>query len=173
MISAVVCVDKNWGIGGNGDLLVHIPEDMKFFKDITTNSVVVMGRKTFDSLPNKPLPNRINCIITSKANLIEHNHEDNYYLMNMDYVKEYLFPIFSQYDYIDIFVIGGGQIYKELISYCECIYVTKVFNNYNNADTYFPNIDNMPEWEIKSTSDIKEYNDIKYQFCTYRKKGIK
>lgn len=170
MISAIVCVDKNWGIGSNGDLLIHIPEDMKFFKKMTTNNLVIMGRKTFDSLHNKPLQNRINCIITSKVNLIEYNHNNNYYLMNMDYIKEYLLPMFLKHDYLDIFIIGGGQIYKELLPYCECVYVTKILQYYNDVDTYFPNIDNMSEWEIKLSSEIKCHNDIKYQFCEYRKK---
>ena len=70
----------------------------------------------------------------------------------------------------NIFVIGGGQIYKELLPYCEYVYVTKVFNCYDNADTYFPNIDEMQEWEMKSASEIKEHNGIEYQFCEYRKK---
>lgn len=173
MISAIVCVDENWGIGCNGDLLVHIPEDMKFFKETTMNSVVVMGRKTFDSLPNKPLPDRINCVVTSKANILEYNSKDNYYLVNMDYVKKNLLPMFSKYSYLNVFIIGGGQIYKELLPYFECVYVTKVSHYYDNADTYFPNIDNMSEWEIMSTSEVKEHNDIKYQFYEYRKRGTK
>lgn len=169
MISAIVCVDENWGIGSNGDLLIHIPEDMKFFKDMTANSVVVMGRKTFDSLPNRPLKDRINCVITSKANPLEYNN-DNYYLMNMGYTIDVLLPTFSKYDYLNVFIIGGGTVYKELLPYCEVAYVTKVLNNYEDADTYFPNLDNIQEWEIESESETKEYNGVKYQFCTYRKK---
>lgn len=170
MISAIVCADSNWGIGCNGDLLVHIPEDMKFFKEKTMTNVVVMGRKTFDSLPVKPLAGRVNCVITSKADSVEYNHDDNYYLMRMDYAKEHLIPTFSSHDYINVFVIGGGTIYKELLPYCEKAYVTKVLNSYENADTYFPNLDNIPEWEIEYQSEIKEYNGVKYQFYTYRKK---
>ena len=66
MISTIVAVDNNWGIGFNGDLLEHIPEDLKYFKELTSGNIVVMGRKTWDSLPKKPLPNRFNIVITSK-----------------------------------------------------------------------------------------------------------
>ena len=66
MISAIVAVDNNWGIGFNGDLLEHIPEDLKYFKALTSGHVVVMGRKTWDSLPKKPLPDRLNIVITSQ-----------------------------------------------------------------------------------------------------------
>ena len=69
MISAIVAVDYNWGIGFNGDLLEHIPEDLKYFKQLTTGNTVIMGRKTWDSLPNKPLPNRTNIVITNNTNM--------------------------------------------------------------------------------------------------------
>ena len=170
MISAIVCVDDNWGIGSNGDLLVHIPEDMKFFKDMTDNGIVIMGRKTYDSLPKKPLPNRENVVITNttKNGFSLRMDEDGTVFTNLDDVKYAL--RLKEMDEFNVFIIGGGQIYKELLPYCECVYVTKIFHCYDNADTYFPNIDVMQDWKIKSTSEIKEYNGIKYQFCEYRKK---
>ncbi len=166
MISAIVCVDENWGIGYQGKLLAHIPEDMKFFKDKTTNNAVIMGRKTYDSLPLKPLPNRTNIVITSKKNKTHDNDATSY--VSMKFIKTY-FDTLSQKSMANYYIIGGGQIYKELLPYCDKVYVTKVFHCYDNADTYFPNIDNIPEWEIESASEIKEYNNIKYQFCTYKK----
>lgn len=171
MISAIVCVDSNWGIGYQGELLAHIPEDMKLFREITKGNIVAMGRKTWDSLPKKPLEKRMNCVITSKVDLIEYNRDDNYYLMTLDYAKD-IFPILSRHGLLDIFVIGGGVIYKELLPYCDKIYITKILHGYDNVDTYFPNIDNLPEWEIESESKVKEHNDIKYQFCTYKKKEV-
>lgn len=170
MISAIVCVDENWGIGCNNGLLVNIPEDMRFFKEKTMNNAVIMGRKTYDSLPKKPLPNRINYVITSRTTSKKCDYVNNCYFMSMDYIKDYL-PSIS-FSYKDIFIIGGGMIYKELLPYCEKIYLTKVFHGYENVDTYFPNIDNIPEWEIESTSEIKEYDGIKYQFYTYSKKEV-
>ena len=171
MISAIVCVDENWGIGSNGDLLVHIPEDMKFFKTATNNSIVVMGRKTYDSLQVKPLPNRINIVITSdidSKNCVE-ARRDSSVCMRMETFKNDL-PSYLKFIPWDIWVIGGASIYNELLPYCEHVYVTKVFNSYPNADTYFPNIDNLPEWEIIGKSEIKEYKDTKYQFYTYGKR---
>lgn len=167
MIAAIVCIDNNYGIGSNNDLLAHIPEDMKLFKEKTTGGTVVMGRKTYDSLPKKPLPNRTNIIITSKAKKRPKIQEDGTIHSSMKYIKAWL----SKKEVIEenngIYVIGGGQIYKELLPFCERVYVTKVFHSYENVDTYFPNIDKMLEWEMTSASEVKEYNDIKYQFCVY------
>lgn len=171
MISAIVCVDENWGIGSNRDLLVHIPEDMKFFKEKTTGNIVIMGRKTYDSLPSKPLPNRTNIVITSKTNTSFEIKGNGVFFMTMDFIKKIL-SITTKESQTDVYVIGGGQIYKELLPYCDKVYVTKVFNNHDNVDTYFPNIDNIPEWEIIGKSEIKEYKDIKYQFCRYGKKDM-
>ena len=166
MIAAIVCVDENWGIGSKGNLLASIPEDMKFFKDMTTSGMVIMGRKTYDSLPIKPLPNRTNVVITSEENKTSESAETFY--VSMEFVKTYLDTLPKTA--CERYIIGGGQIYKELLAYCDKAYVTKVFHSYDNADTYFPNLENIPEWEIESTSEIKEYNNIKYQFYTYKKK---
>lgn len=170
MVSAIVCVDENWGIGSNNKLLAHIPEDMKFFKEKTMNSVVIMGRKTYDSLPVKPLPNRLlNIVVTSKINKMCEEDNNGAVLATMDFVKVYLktLPKNSQANYC---IIGGGQIYKELLPYCNKVYVTKVNHVYKNADTFFPNIDNTPEWEVVSTSEVKEHDGIEYQFYTYEKR---
>lgn len=169
MIAAIVCVDKNWGIGHKNDLLIKIPEDMKFFKEKTLHNIVVMGRKTYDSLGNNPLPKRINCVVTSKTDSVDYNIDGNYYLMSMGYVKENLLQTFSRHDYIDVFIIGGGSVYKELLPYCDTVYVTKVDYAFENVDTYFQNLENLPEWEVESTSKVNEYNSLKYKFFTYKK----
>lgn len=166
MIAAVVAVDSNYGIGSNNELLAHIPEDMKHFKEITTGGTVIVGRKTYDSLPKKPLPNRTNIIITSKANKPE-TLDDNTLTSNMEYIKAWLNDDKVISENNGIYVIGGGMIYKDLLPFCERVYITKVFHAYDNVDTYFPNIDNMPEWEITSASEIKENNGVQYQFCIY------
>lgn len=169
MISAIVCVDQNWGIGYKGDLLIKIPEDMAFFKEKTSGNTVIMGRKTYDSLLIKPLPNRENVVITNNF-LNGYNlrrDENGTVFTDLISIKDVL--RLKEMEEYNVFIIGGGQIYKELLPYCEYIYVTKVFHCYDNADTYFPNIDNIPEWVTESTSEIKEYNNIKYQFCKYRR----
>lgn len=167
MIAAVVCVDNNYGIGSKNDLLAHIPEDMKMFKEITTGGAVVVGRKTYDSLPKKPLPDRQNIVITSKVKKKPKLQKDGTIYSNMKYIKAWMLQPEVVNEDCGIYVIGGGMIYKELLPFCERVYITKVFHAYEDVDTYFPNIDEMPEWEMTSASEIKEQNGIQYQFCVY------
>ena len=167
MISAIVAVDNNFGIGSNGDLLCSIKEDLAHFKKITTNNIVIMGRKTWDSLPKKPLPNRINIVITN-------SFEGDYFIFNsvvyakLDFIKRVIKRIKEDND---IFVIGGGQIYKELLPYCEYIHLTKIHKSFDNVDTYFPNIDKDENWEVYGNDIVRNDNGVDYQFCIYKNKG--
>lgn len=167
MIATVVCVDANWGIGNKNELLAHIPEDMKHFKEITTGGSIVVGRKTYDTFPKKPLVDRTNIIITRKAKKKPKVQADGSIRSNMRYITTWL----SNQDVIKnnngIYIVGGESIYKELLPFCERVYITKILHAYEDVDTYFPNIDEMPEWEMTSASEIKEYNGIQYQFCVY------
>ena len=167
MISAIVCVDKNWGIGCNGKLLANIPEDMRFFKKMTSDSIVIMGRKTYDSLPSKPLPNRINVVVTSRIKEGGEIDEKGTIFASIDFVKAYLSEMHPLM--IDCFVIGGGQIYTELLQYCDIAYVTKINYAYENVDTYFPNLDENKEWEIVKNGKETTHNGIEYKFCIYEK----
>ena len=163
MISAIVAVDEDWGIGFNGELLEKIPEDMKYFKELTTGNTVVMGRKTWDSLPIKPLPNRGNFIISRGTPLLMENKAIR---MNLDMIKDTMEANKDE----NYFIIGGGQIYKELLPLCDRVYVTKIFKSYENVDTYFPDLDE-PEmwntWKPVHIGETKVYNDLLYQFWTY------
>lgn len=173
MICGIVAVDENWGIGNKNELLAHIPEDLKRFKELTTGNVVVMGRKTYDSLPNKPLPNRTNIVVTSKTDRIEYC--DGYWIANMDYIVSDFIPDFSldgSYCLNNVFVMGGGSVYKQLLPYCEKLYVTKIIHSYEEVDTYFPNIDKMSDWVLTSESEEKEYNGVKYKFCVYDRRDV-
>ncbi len=162
MIAAIVAADNNFGIGFNGDLLEYIPDDLKRFKQITNNSMVIMGRKTWDSLPKKPLPDRFNVIITSQD--LEDNNVNIKY-STMEEVKAFL-----KFDCgIPIFIIGGGSIYRELLPYCKEVYLTRILKEHKNVDTYFPNLDNMEEWVCENSSEILSYNDIEYQYQHYRR----
>lgn len=166
MIAAIVCADKNWGIGYNGDLLVKIPEDMKHFKELTMGETVIMGRKTYDSLPVKPLPNRENIVITRTLN------NSDCYCYTLEQTKNVLNFVINCDDTVKInnmFIIGGGQIYKELLPYCEKVYVTEIDHEFENVDTYFPNLDEMPDWWLIERSEEKEYNGIKYRFSVYER----
>ena len=162
-MKAIVAVDKNWGIGKDNKLLFHIKEDMKFFKETTINKVVVMGRKTFLSLPNgEPLKDRVNLVITNKAKDLRYG---KVVFGNMEEIFEEL----KKYDTNDVFVIGGGSIYKQLIEYCDTIYVTRVDEAYD-ADTFMPDLTEegfMFEEIIKNgkTEDGKYWSIEKWIGC--------
>ena len=160
MISAVVAVDNNWGIGYNGDLLEHIPGDLKYFKELTSGYAVVMGRKTWDSLPKKPLPNRFNVVITSQE---RHFEEMTAFIPFSEAVSRLKHSPKED----NWFIIGGGQIYKELLPYCDRVYVTKIFKDHDKVDTYFPNLDESDEWAPAMQSALHTYKDLTYQFWQY------
>ena len=160
MISAIVAVDENFGIGFNGDLLEHIPEDLKRFKQLTTNKTIIMGRKTWESLPNKPLPDRLNIVITSKERFLG---EMTAFIPFEEAYSRAIHTIPED----EQFVIGGGSIYKEFLPICDKVYLTKIMVSHENVDTYFPNIELMDNWKCIEQSEIKQYNDISYQFKTY------
>lgn len=161
MISAIVAVDENFGIGLNGNLLEHIPEDLKYFKELTSGHTVVMGRKTWDSLPKKPLPNRHNLVITKDPSVYELTNEAWFYTLRQIEV------LMLKNKNVNYFVIGGGQIYEKLLPICDKVYLTKIMVSHENVDTYFPNIELMDNWKCVEQSEIKQYNDISYQFRTY------
>lgn len=161
MISAIVAVDNNWGIGYNGDLLEHIPEDLKYFKELTTNHVVVMGRKTWDSLPKKPLKDRLNIVISSQP---RGPLGEMAFSIPMDEAKIRLALSSKDEEW---FIIGGGTIYKELLPICDRVYVTKILKDHENVDTYFPNLDKSSEWEIDTCTDLRTSGNINYAFLTY------
>ena len=153
MISAIVAVDENWGIGFNGELLERIPEDLKYFKKLTTNHVVVMGRKTWDSLPHKPLKDRLNIVISRQQ---RGPLGEMAFSIPMDEAKVRVSLSDNDEEW---FIIGGGQIYKELLPLCDRVYITKIFKSHNNVDTYFPMLD-QKEWKIANQSEILTFNDL-------------
>lgn len=161
MISAIVAVDNNWGIGFNGDLLEHIPEDLKYFKELTSNNWVVMGRKTWDSLPKKPLSNRQHLVITSDP--IKYKCTNEVLFTTLGQAK----LIMKQQKGLTFFVIGGGQIYEKLLPYCDRVYVTKIFKDHDQVDTYFPNLDESDDWAPALQSNLQNYKDLTYQFWQY------
>lgn len=148
----IAAVSSDWGIGFNGNLLFHIPEDMRFFKEKTTGHVVVMGRKTYESI-GKPLPNRENYVLT---------RDENY--------KDEKVHVIHQVDEIpkDSFVIGGQEIYNLLLPFCDIAYITKVAKH-KNCDKYCPNLDSSFDWLIRDVSDIHQHEDLMYKFITYER----
>lgn len=160
MINAIVAVNEDWGIGYNGNLLESIPADLKNFKELTTNNVVIMGSKTWDSLPKKPLPNRNNVIITRK----EYPSSGTSQVIYM--TLEELLP-WLETSKKEIFIIGGGIIYKELLPYCNRVYITKIYKKHENVDTYFPNLDKDPQWKSMALGELENYKDFSFQFWQY------
>lgn len=160
-MNIIVAVDSNWGIGYKGNLLCKNPIDMKFFKEKTTGNVVIMGRKTLESFKNaKPLPNRINIVLTRNKTNIE-----GCIVVNS---VENLLKEIERYEKDTLFVIGGGEIYKQLLPYCDKAYVTKMKNTFE-ADTYFPNLDNDSNWEVNEISGNLTYEDLEFNFYTYKR----
>ena len=159
-MNLIVAADKNWGIGKDNKLLVSIPSDMKFFRQETMGKVVVMGRKTLESFPNGlPLKNRTNVVLTSDKN---YQVKDAVIVHSIDEVLEEL----KKYDDDEIYVIGGGKVYEELLPYCDVAHVTKIDFAFE-ADTHFPNLDEDPKWEITASSDEQTYFDLEYTFVKY------
>lgn len=163
-MNLIAAVDSNWAIGNKNKLLVSIPEDMKFFRTTTTGRVVVMGRKTLESFPNGlPLKNRTNIVLTRDRG---YRAGDAIIVHDLDGLHREL----EKYDSRDIYVIGGEKIYKQLVDACDTAYITKIDFAYA-ADAYFPNLDEMPEWEIVEESEEQTYFDLEYVFAKYKKKA--
>lgn len=161
-MKAIVAVDKNWAIGYQNKLLVSIPADMRFFKQETTGKVVVMGKRTLESFPGgRPLKNRINICLTRDKNFTD---PDAIILHSIDEVLEKV----KEYNTDDVYVIGGESIYRQLLPYCSLVHVTKIDYAYQ-ADSYFPDLDGMNEWEITGESDENTYYDLEYSFVRYER----
>ena len=161
-MNLIVNVDKNWAIGLGSKLLVRIPQDMKYFRSMTTGHVVVMGRKTLESFPeSKPLPNRVNIVLTRDQG---YQAPGAVVVHSMEELKEEL----KKYSGEEIFVIGGGQIYRELLPLCDKAYVTKVDRAFD-ADVYFQDLDQDPQWKMTKVSEEQTYFDLEYVFAVYER----
>ena len=162
-MKCIVAVDENWAIGYKNQLLVSIPADMRFFKEMTTGKVVVMGKNTLESFPGgKPLANSTNIVVAL---------EKDYKVPGATVVNsiEEALEAVKEYDTEDVYIIGGASIYKQFLQYCDVAHVTKIDYAYA-ADTYFPNLDKDDEWEITADSEEQTYYDLEYRFLKYEKK---
>lgn len=165
-MNIIAAVDRNWAIGNRNALLVKIPRDQKLFFEMTQGKVVVMGRRTLESLPQKqPLKNRVNIVLSS---------DKEYAVKGAVAVHslEALFGELKQYESKDVFVAGGGSVYRQLLPYCDTAHITKIDYAYE-ADTYFPCLDKLPDWELVADSEEQTYFDLEYYFLQYRKRAKK
>ncbi|MEE0956085.1 MAG: dihydrofolate reductase [Eubacterium sp.] len=161
-MKAIVCVDLKWGIGNKGKTLVEIPADLRFFRDTTMGNVVVMGRKTLETLPGgSPLRDRTNIILSKNENF---RVDGAAVVHSVDELLEEL----KKYDTDRVYVIGGEHIYRLLLPYCDTCYVTKVDYSYE-ADRHFPDLDQSPKWKLAEEGEEETYFDIEYTFCTYKR----
>ena len=161
-ISLIVAAAENNAIGKNNQLLWHLPNDLRFFKNTTWGMIVVMGRKTFEAV-NKPLPGRVNIVITRQP-----DWKGNGTITAKD-LKEALL-IAEETHFKEVFIIGGGEIYKQSMPVADKIYITRVHATLE-GDTFFPAIDEK-EWELVSNEDFKkdEKHPYDYSFQTWVKK---
>ncbi len=155
---AAVCEDN--GLGLDNKLVWHIPRDLKHFKDLTYGHCIIMGRKTFESLP-KALPNRKNIVLSRKKNLSYNN------AVVVDTIEKAIEE--TKHDNKP-YIVGGGEIYKLFINYSSYIELTRIHHKFK-SDTFFPRID-LKNWEIIKRNDVKksEIEKYNYSFLTYKKK---
>jgi dihydrofolate reductase len=160
MISIIVAIAENNAIGKNNDLLWHIPEDMKRFRQITTGHRIIMGKRTYESLPNRPLKHRTNIVISDVPG-------DHYEGCLMAYSVQEALELCPPDE--ECFVIGGGMVYRQFLPLADRLYITLVHKSFA-ADVFFPYIDPL-DWE---ESDREEGSgngvDFRYSFITYDRK---
>lgn len=162
-MNIIAAVDRHWGIGRKGRLLVSIPADHRHFREETMGKVVVYGRKTLQTFPQgAPLEGRRNIILSRnpgfkvKNAVVVHSLEE-------------LSGELGVYPSRDVYCIGGGEVYRQLLPYCDTAHITRIDHVYE-ADAYFPDLDRDPEWGITADSEEQTYFDIAYTFLRYERK---
>jgi len=156
----IVAVYDDWGIGRDGTQPIALNADRKFFRETTRGAMVIVGRRTIEDFPGqKPLPGRLNVALTRSGGEIPgftvcHSPEEAAELAKTAQRA---------------MVIGGGSIYRQMLPLCDTAYVTKVHCT-PESDTYFPNLDEDPDWYLAETLQSGEENGISYEMCLYRRK---
>ena len=161
-ISIIAAVADNYAIGKSNKLPWHLPTDLKHFKSLTTGAAVVMGKRTFESLPNGPLPNRKNIVLSS---MMSEGVTEGYYEANS--IEDALELCDNEKE---VFIIGGGAVYKQTMEFADLMYITWVHAEFA-ADAFFPTID-FEKWTEVSREDFEpdERNIYPFSFVTYEKK---
>lgn len=162
-MNLIVAADRNWGIGKDGGLLADLPTDMKYFREHTTGKVVVMGRKTLESLPGKKgLPKRTNIVLTTNPDY----EAERCTIVNSE---DELFEEISKYEPEEVMLMGGGAMYNKYYKLCDKLYVTKI-DAVLGADTFIANFDEDPDFEVESESEPITENGLTFKFVVYKKK---
>ena len=161
-MNLIVAVSANWGIGKDGDLLFRISPDLQRFKRLTLGKTVVMGHRTFKSLPGGlPLKRRTNIILTRQVGLAIPGAQ-------VCHSVEGVLITLKAYSSQDVFIIGGEAIYRSFVDVCTTAYVTKV-DTMPPADVFMPNLDDLPEWILAEESNPMVCNGLTYRYCEYRR----
>ena len=163
MLNIIVAIDEQNAIGKGGSLLCHLSADLKHFKALTTGHTVVMGSRTYLSLPRRPLPNRRNVVLTRQdaalfegAEIVRSIEE----IVAMNNQKMPVTPIDTDNE---IFIIGGGQVYEQMLPYADRLYLTCIHHTFPDADTFFPAID-MNSWQLVSRETFSADDNNPYDF---------
>ncbi len=161
----IVAVTNDYAIGKDNNLLFHLPTDLKYFKQTTLNKVVVMGERTYRSLPKRPLPNRINIVLSDNPNF----YDDNIIIVNN---VDKLFEEIKKYNPDDVFITGGASVYNLLMDYCHKAYITKI-DKVVPADTYIKNIEKMSNWKVVSKSEKYSENGLDFEFLIFENMKVR
>ena len=163
-MNAIVVADKNWAIGRDNGLLFDLPTDMKRFRDLTMGGTVLMGHRTLDSFPGgRPLKGRRNIVLT---------RDPTFQREGVTAVTSLAAALEIVEDPEHLWVIGGGSVYTALLPQCHRAYVTRVDAAVGDADTFFPNLDKLPGWEVEHVSEPMTENGLTFRFMEYVNKNI-
>ncbi len=164
-MNLIAAVDRRWAIGNKGKLLVSIPDDQRLFREETLGKVVVMGRKTLESLPGgRPLYGRTTIVLSRD---LEFSVKGAIVCRSLKEALEEL----SKYPSEDIYIAGGEEIYREFLPFCTAAQITWIDYSYD-ADAYFPNLEEDGDWELERASEEQTYFSLCYEFRTYRRKSV-
>lgn len=163
ILTHVTAMSQNHVIGTQNKLPWNIPEDLKFFRDTTKGHIMIMGRKTFDSIGAKPLPQRFHIVITRQD--LQSSHPLVRYVKTLEEALEVARPLTAQWGE-EVFIVGGGEIYKQSLPFTDKIYLTVIHQDFA-GDTYYPEIP-MDQFKITSRRDRTE--PVPFSFLTYEKK---
>ena len=167
-MNIIVAIDEHYAIGRNGDLLCHMRADLQHFKALTTGHTVVMGSKTYLSLPRRPLPGRRNIVLTRQDAALFEGAEVVRSIEEILILNHQNAPNHSDHE---MFIIGGGEIYRQMMPYADRLYITRIHHTWDDADTFFPTIDES-QWSVESEErhQADEQNPYDYTFQTYRRR---
>ncbi|MDR0853922.1 MAG: dihydrofolate reductase [Clostridiales Family XIII bacterium] len=170
-IKMIVAVDEEWGIGKDGGMLVHLPSDLRYFREKTLGGVCLMGRRTLESLSHgKGLAGRVNIVISKTMSAADAEKKDCYLAESVEKALSLLDSNDVMVnDKSKIFVIGGGQLYAGMLPYASAVLVTKI-SGVHEADTFFPNLDEDENFYEADSGEPLEENGISFSFCEYKRK---